>query len=253
MLKKWLVLLLLVLQTLGGATGWAQVQVPAKPEASSGLYVQDYAGVLTSKSKQYLQTLGRDLDRKTTAQVVVVTVPSLKGAALDEYALTLLRDWGIGQKDKNNGVLLLIAINDHKSRIEVGYGLEGILPDGKTGRIQDEYMLPYFKKGQYDAGIVQGYQATAQVIAKAAGVSLKAKGSATSQPPVSSKGDSFGWPEIILLAGLAGLLILDQIFLGGALLRLLLMFFFRGGGRGRGGGGGFGGGSGGGGGSSRSW
>lgn len=255
MLKKWLVLLILVLQTLNGSIGLAQVQVPERPASSTGLYVQDYAGILSGKAKQNLQALGKALDRKTTAQVVVVTVPSLQEAPIDEYALTLLRSWGIGQKDKDNGVLILIAVQDRQSRIEVGYGLEGVLPDGKTGRIQDDYMLPYFKKGQYEAGIVQGYQATVQTIAQAAGVTLKVKNSA-SPAPVPAGNNSFGWPEIILLICLAGLLLLDQVFLGGSLLRLLLMFLFRGGGRGGGfggGGGGFGGGSGGGGGSSRSW
>lgn len=66
----------------------------------------------------------------------------------------MLRGWGIGSRDKNNGVLIVVATQDRQSRIEVGYGLEGALPDGLTGRLQDDTMLPYFKQGQYDKGIV---------------------------------------------------------------------------------------------------
>ncbi len=115
------------------------LQIPPKPTASSGIYVQDNAGVFSASVSGYLQSLGRQLDQKTTAQLVVVTVPSLKGAPLEDYSLQILRQWGIGNKEKNNGVLMLISTGDRKSRIEVGYGLEGALTDGVTGQIQDQY------------------------------------------------------------------------------------------------------------------
>ena len=133
------------------------VQVPPKPSASSGIYVQDYAGVISAPARSYLQDLGRQLDQKTTAQLTVVTVKNLNGAPLEEYSLKLLRDWGIGNKEKNNGVLLLVSTGDRKSRIEVGYGLEGALTDSLTGQIQDQYMIPYFRKGIYEEGIARGY------------------------------------------------------------------------------------------------
>jgi uncharacterized membrane protein YgcG len=96
----------------------------------------------------------------------VLTVPSLKGQSLEDYSLTVLRQWGIGDQEKNNGVLLLVAVQDRKSRIEVGYGLEGALPDGLTGRIQDQYMLPYFRSNDYDKGILNGYSALLQTVLK---------------------------------------------------------------------------------------
>ncbi len=144
------------------------LQIPPKPTASSGIYVQDNAGVFSASVSGYLQSLGRQLDQKTTAQLVVVTVPSLKGAPLEDYSLQILRQWGIGNKEKNNGVLMLISTGDRKSRIEVGYGLEGALTDGVTGQIQDQYMIPYFRKGNYEEGIARGYEALARRIAKEA-------------------------------------------------------------------------------------
>ena len=158
------------------------VQIPPKPPASSGIYVQDYAGVISAPVRSYLQDLGRQLDQKTTAQLAVVTVKSLNGAPLEEYSLKLLRDWGIGNKEKNNGVLLLVSTGDRKSRIEVGYGLEGALTDSLTGQIQDQYMIPYFRKGTYEEGIARGYEALALRIAKEYNVQLAASGYSNHSP-----------------------------------------------------------------------
>ena len=158
------------------------IQVPPKPSASSGIYVQDYAGVISAPVQGYLQDLGRQLDQKTTAQLVVVTVKSLNGAPLEDYSLKLLRDWGIGNKEKNNGVLMLVSTGDRKSRIEVGYGLEGKLTDSFTGKIQDQYMVPYFRKGTYEEGIAKGYEVLAQSIAREYNVQLAVSGYANHSP-----------------------------------------------------------------------
>ena len=158
------------------------IQVPPKPSASSGIYVQDYAGVISAPVQGYLQDLGRQIDQKTTAQLVVVTVKSLNGAPLEDYSLKLLRDWGIGNKEKNNGVLILVSTGDRKSRIEVGYGLEGKLTDSFTGKIQDQYMVPYFRKGTYEEGIAKGYEVLAQSIAREYNVQLAVTGYANHSP-----------------------------------------------------------------------
>ncbi len=244
MMKRWLILLMLLVQTVFAVCVDAAPAIPPKPAAGTGVYVQDYAGIIRESDKKLMLQLGQELDNKTTAQVAVLTIPSLEGESLEDYSLEVLRTWGIGQKGKDNGVLILIAAKDRKSRIEVGYGLEGVLPDGLTGRIQDRYMLPYFRKGDYSKGILQGYAATAGTIAKAEGVELN--GVQTSRPQQQSS----GW-NLLYLLGIVGFLIVDNVFLGGMFTSLLLMMFLRGGGGGRGGG--FGGGSGGGGGSSRSW
>ncbi|WP_405380577.1 TPM domain-containing protein [Phascolarctobacterium sp.] len=249
-MKRWLICLVLLLQTFFAVAAFAAPAVPPKP-SGNGIYVQDYAGVISASDKQQMLALGQDLDKKTTAQVAVLTVKSLEGYPIEEYALEVLRQWGIGSKDKNNGVLLLISTGDRRSRIEVGYGLEGVLPDGLTGRIQDRYMIPYFKSGNYSKGILQGYKATVLTVAKSYGVTdLKTSGAAPQQKQNKA---SNGWENLLLIGGLILLLIVDNLFLGGFITQTLLWsIFFRGGGRG-GGGGGFGGGSGGGGGSSRSW
>lgn len=152
-MKKKLLWLLLVLQVifflpwgLGQAAG-----IPPKP--ARDIYVVDEAGVLSSRTKQIILAYSSALAKRTKTQVVVLTVPTLDGESIEDYGLSVLREWGIGDKKENNGVLLLVATKDRKSRIEVGYGLEGVLPDGLTGRIQDQYMLPSFRKGNYDEGI----------------------------------------------------------------------------------------------------
>lgn len=162
--------------------GVTSIQVPPKPSASSGIYVQDYAGVISAPVRRYLLDLGQQLDQKTTAQLVVVTVKSLKGAPLEDYSLQVLRQWGIGNKEKNNGVLMLVSTGDRKSRIEVGYGLEGKLTDSFTGKIQDQFMIPYFRKGTYEEGIAKGYEALAQSIAREYNVQLAISGYANHSP-----------------------------------------------------------------------
>lgn len=252
-MKRWLALLLLSLQVLFSSLASAAPQVPPKPTSGS-IYVQDYANLLSSQTKATINSVSRDLDSKTKAQVVVVTVPSLNGQPIEDYSLELLRTWGIGDKEKNNGVLILVALNDRQSRIEVGYGLEGALPDGLTGRIQDQAMIPSFSSGNYDQGILQGYASVANIVAKEYNVKLESKiqGTAAQKNGAAGVAEMPLWQKMLLFGGLAGLLLIDQLFFGGAILHLLLLLFLRGGGRG-GGGGGFGGGSGGGGGSSRRW
>ena len=256
-MKKFLLLLLTFCQFFSWLPSASATALPAKP--TSSLYIQDYAHVLDEKTKATINAYSGALAIKTKAQVVVVTVPSLDGASPQEYALGILRTWGIGDKEKNNGVLMLIAVRDKKSRIEVGYGLEGALPDGLTGRIQDKYMLPYFKKGDYNNGVMQGYSALLSTILKEYQLTPKdlPVEQYAAQADSSTEESLPSWFYAALFVGLILLFLFDQKFLGGALTRLLfyILLFGRGG---RGGGGGFGGGSygggsGGGGGSDRSW
>lgn len=255
-MKKWLAWLMLVLLLVPGTAAFAEPNIPPKP--TTNIYVQDYAGVLSADTQSRIQSLGSQLAQKTKAQVVVVTVKSLEGAALEDYALTILRQWGIGDAQLNNGVLLLVSTGDRQSRVEVGYGLEGRLPDGKTGRIQDEYMIPYFQSGDYNQGILNGYLALAGEVAQEYNLELKANARPAPQArPAQSGGfdELPGWLKVVLVAGMFGLLIIDWMFFGGRITYMLLMLLRsgRGGGGGGFGGGGYGGGSGGGGGSSRRW
>ena len=138
----------------------------------TNFYVYDGAQVLSEDTEQYIIETGRELENKTGAQIVVVTIPSLDGQILEEYATTLFRQWGIGDAEKNNGLLLLCAVEDRQFRVEVGYGLEGDLPDGKTGRMQDTYIIPLLKENQFDQGIRNGYNAFLQEVAAVYDVSI---------------------------------------------------------------------------------
>lgn len=250
-MKKLIFLLFTLWQlVLGPALVHADAKIPDKP--TSSIYVQDYAKVLSANTKATINAYSEALAAKTKAQIVVVTMSTLEGADLSGYSTELFRSWGIGDKEKNNGVLLLVAVNDRKSRIEVGYGLEGALPDGLTGRIQDTYMLPSFRQNNYDKGILNGYSALLSTVLKEYKINpqdLKVQGGIPQNDPQEQQGLGF-FGKILLLGIIVVVLILDQIFFRGAILRFIfyMLLFSR-----RGGGGGFGGGSSGGGGSNRSW
>ena len=211
----------------------------ALPQPTQDFYVNDFANVLSAETEQMIIKDSAVLQQKTGAQIVVVTISSLDGQALETYSLNLLREWGIGDKVKNNGVLILLSLNDRLSRIEVGYGLEGPLPDGKTGRIQDDYMLPYYQKGQYDEGIKNGYLALLKEVAAEYELDVSTiETGVPSQPASNSSSSSSDWP-IIIIGGLAILFIIlrGRRFGGGG-------GFYGGGGGFYGGGGGFSGGGG---------
>jgi len=124
----------------------------AKPIPST--LVTDVAGVLTPEQKQALENKLVAIDDSSSNQIAVVIIPSLDGYPKEEYATKLFRDWGIGGK-KNNGILLLIAINDREIKIEVGYGLEGAIPDITAINIIDNFIKPAFRAGNYYQGIDQ--------------------------------------------------------------------------------------------------
>lgn len=138
--------------TLFANNGFAQ-NIIAKPNPAT--LVTDVAGVLTPEQKQALENKLVAIDDSSSNQIAVVILPSLDGYPKEEYATKLFRDWGIGNKKTNNGILLLIAINDRQIRIEVGYGLEGAIPDITALNIIDNDIKPAFKAGNYYEGIDQ--------------------------------------------------------------------------------------------------
>jgi uncharacterized protein len=122
-------------------------------------YVNDFAGLLSSDNITQLEAQLAQLEQDTGAQIAVVTVKSMDGSSIEDYASRLFEAWGIGQKHENNGVLFITAIEEHMVRIEVGYGLEPVLTDGRCGRILDYEVVPYFKDDNYTEGIVSGVNA----------------------------------------------------------------------------------------------
>jgi uncharacterized protein len=121
--------------------------------------VNDTAHVLSAGAIRLLNQSLQELDRSESTQIVVLTIPSLEGESLEEYALKVAETWKIGRKGLDNGAVLLIAVNDRKVRIETGYGLEGRLTDLVAGRIIRERIVPAFKRGAFDQGVIDGVTA----------------------------------------------------------------------------------------------
>ncbi len=163
-----LFLVLFFLATIGSALASDRLIDRLQPRG----FVSDYAHVLSASEEQQLVSMITELRQKTGAELAVVTLQSLEGNEIDDFSNRLFEKWGIGQKGKDNGLLFLVAMKDRKMRIEVGYGLEGAIPDAKAGRIRREVITPYFKSGNPGRGIVAGVAALSQEIAKEYGVQL---------------------------------------------------------------------------------
>jgi uncharacterized protein len=140
-----------------------QVTLLAAFPAHDG-YVNDFASVLADSDETYLEDYLRTLERDTSAEVAIATVNSLDGMTVEEYANRLFVDWGIGKKQKDNGVLLLVSMREKAVRIEVGYGLEPIIPDGRAGEIIRTSIVPDFRDGNFPRGIGQGIERIARII-----------------------------------------------------------------------------------------
>ncbi len=139
-----------------------QVAALDVPQATG--YVNDRAGILSQTTVLKLEQFLRDFEKSDSTQIVVLTIPTLDGEILEEYALQVLTDWGVGQKSQDNGALLLLAKQERKIRIEVGYGLEGRLTDLLAGRIIDNEISPRLKQGDFDGGVVSGVVAMAEAV-----------------------------------------------------------------------------------------
>jgi uncharacterized protein len=122
-------------------------------------YVSDFAYLISDSAQADLEARLVKLEKETSAEVAVVTIISLEGNTIEDYAAGLFQSWGIGKKDKNNGVLFIMALFDRAVRIEVGYGLESVITDGRAGRILDKEVLPHFKNNDYEKGIQAGVSA----------------------------------------------------------------------------------------------
>lgn len=152
-LMKRLLLIFALLFSIGAP---AQIEklVPARP--SPPRLVNDFTNTLTAEQAQALENKLVAFDDSTSNQVAIVIIPTTGNYAVEEIALHILRNWGVGNKDKNNGIVLLIAKDDHKIRIEVGYGLEGAVPDVTAKNIIDNDITPAFREGDYYRGLDKG-------------------------------------------------------------------------------------------------
>ena len=158
--------------------------------------VNDFAGVISPAYKKKIAALAGELLKETGIPIVVVTMPDIGGAEYNDYANRLYSAWGIGKKGEDKGVLIFVAVKERKMRIETGYGVEGILPDGLVGEIRDRYMIPYLKQNKFGEGLYAGTAAVAQVIAKASGVKLSAE---TPKMPAKKRSGFSFLPLIFIL------------------------------------------------------
>jgi len=136
-------------------------------------WVNDFTGVISQEYKDKLDSVISELEQKTSAEIAVVVVESISPYDEKEYARQIFDKWKIGKKGKDNGVLVLLAIKERLWRIETGYGIEGILPDGACGEIGRSYMVPYFKDGNYSQGLYNGVLAISKVVALNNNVTLE--------------------------------------------------------------------------------
>lgn len=135
-------------------SGAFALDIPPRPDD----YVTDRADLLSPETEARLETLLRSYEQKTTNQILIATFPSLEGENLEDFSIRLAETWKPGQKGRDNGVIFLVFKDDHKARIEVGYGLEGALPDALAGQILQQRVLPYFRADDYEKGIVKGVE-----------------------------------------------------------------------------------------------
>jgi len=155
-------------------------------------YVSDFAGVVDPAAKAQLEAYAAAVERATGAQMALVTIASLEGEPIEDVANTIFRAWGVGRKGSDEGILLLLAVGDRRSRLEVGYGLEPILPDGLDGSIL-RAMRPALRQGDYGDAMRAAAATIGDTIASAKHVTLDASLPRRVQP---STGDSIPWPLI---------------------------------------------------------
>jgi uncharacterized protein len=196
-------------------------------------YVEDYADVIDASAEQSLNGILQELEQKTGAQYIIMTVQTTSGAPIEQFSMRLAEKWKLGQKGKDNGFLFTLAVEDRQYRFEVGYGLEGFITDQFCSRVGREVLVPYLRKGDFSQGIYQANLRIIEKIAAETGVRL------TGMPklaPAATQEDHKGssWP----CCGMLPLLLILLLLLGGMGRGLgwwLLLPFLFGGGRGYGG------------------
>jgi len=228
-------LLILLLAVIPVAAAHAEQWKRLNPQG----YVNDFADVLNATTVEKLTEVSTEVDQKAKAQIAVVTIKTLEGDPVEDFANHLFQKWGVGHKATDRGVMVLLATEDHKYWTEVGYGLEPILPDGKVGEF-GRNMVPLLRQGDYNGAVLQMAGQIAEVIAQDSHVSLDSLANFHAATPAAPEGEVH---EVHLTKGQIALFFF--IFLFGIPILFWLLFLGRGGRGGGWGGGGFGGGGGG--------
>jgi len=157
----------MVLLAISATTAYPKATLPMPSH-----YVEDYANVINNPEENSLNGILQELEQKTGAQYIVLTVQTTEGLPIEQFSMELVEKWKLGQKGKDNGMLFVLAAKDRRYRFEVGYGLEGFVTDQYCGQVGREVLVPYLKKGNYSQGIYQANATIVQRIAEQAGVSL---------------------------------------------------------------------------------
>jgi uncharacterized protein len=192
--------------------------------------VNDFSRVIPAQYIGPMENLAREVLEKTGTAIVVATVETIGDNDSNDYANRLYQAWGIGKKGEDKGILIFLAVKERRVRIETGYGVEGILPDGLAGEILDRYAIPRFRDGDFGKGLAETMAAVSAVVAKAAGVTLTGAPPPQRRPAKAGRGLGIG--QIVLLILAAGFLLGTRQ--GRALLPWLLLLMMSGGGGRRG-------------------
>lgn len=171
---------------------WAGAKVPDAPSNNSGTYVFDYADVISDNDTETMDAYADALNGETGAMAVCVTVDFLDGQNIKDYAYDLFNTWGIGDKTKNDGVLLLFSRGDREIYIEVGLGLENSLTDATTGQLLDEYAMPYLQDSDYSTGLREVFDQLCVRVARAEGKTLSVAGETTGSTGGSTSANGGG-------------------------------------------------------------
>ena len=205
----------IVIAILTGLAALATAQQLPNPVG----YVNDFASVISDADKAAMTNVIEEVRQKTGAEIAVVTVPTMEPfASIEDLGIAIGEQWGVGSAGSDEGVILVVAIRERMFRIEVGYGLEGAIPDSRAGRIRDEYVIPYLRNNEYGAGLLNGVRAVAQRIAEEHGVTL------SGTPAVAARGGSDEGDFNVF--NLFYVLIIFALFFS---RRIFLPFFFFGG------------------------
>ena len=177
---------------------------------ATGLFVNDFVGVMKNADKEEAERLGQAIRDKTGAELVIVIIESYYPyAAIDAYSVDLAQTWGIGEKGKDTGVLLILAMTEREVRIEVGYGFEGAIPDSLAGRIIDTAIIPLFREGDFSGGLLAGYKTIAGVVVKEMSV------------------EGFDLPDVEELSGFSMSIVIIVIFVVFLIVLILINLIFR--------------------------
>ncbi len=172
------------------------ISVFALPSPTNEFYVNDFANVIDADVEEHIVNISAQIEKSTGAQIVVAAFENIEGNQDAEYALKIGREWGIGDEEKDNGVLLMLALEERSVRIEVGLGLEGALPDGKCGRIIDEEIIPYFAEGDWSQGFLKGFDRIVAEVCKEYGIPIPEEVDAI---PYEQEDDEGGWIAVAVI------------------------------------------------------